>query len=77
MVPEEPTLAPSSLNCTPATPTLSEEVAARVTEEPETVPPFKGAVSETDGALVSEAVATEKITVASPEIFPAVSLHLT
>ena len=48
----EPTFAPSSLNCTPTTPTLSEAVAATLAV-PETVAPAVGLVSPTDGAVVS------------------------
>ena len=48
-----PTLVPSTLNCTPTTPILSEAVAESVTLAPETVAPFVGAVSETVGAVVS------------------------
>ena len=49
----EPMLVPSTLNCTFATATLSEAVAVRVTDDPETVAPLDGAVSETDGGVVS------------------------
>ena len=45
-------VAPSTLNCTPATPTLSEAVAVRVTV-PDTVAPLAGAVRLTVGAVVS------------------------
>ena len=48
-------VVPSSLNCTPETPTLSDALADTVTEEPETVVPFAGAVTETVGAWVSGA----------------------
>src|SRR2546422_9537944 len=48
-----PRLAPSSLNCTPTTPTLSEAVADTVTALPETVAPLTGAVIETVGGVVS------------------------
>ena len=48
-----PRLTPSSLNWTPVTPTLSAALAETATEEPLTVEPADGAVSETDGALVS------------------------
>src|SRR2546430_2829543 len=48
-----PTLFRSSiLNCTPATPTLSEAVALSVTVA-DTVAPFKGAVMFTAGGVVS------------------------
>ena len=48
-----PRLTPSSLNCTPTTPTLSEAVADSVTAAPETVDPALGAVMETAGGVVS------------------------
>ena len=48
-----PRLLPSSLNCTPVTPTLSDALAETVTEEPETVALLLGAVSETVGGLLS------------------------
>jgi len=41
------------LNCTPATPTLSEALAETIKDEPETVAPFAGAVREMVGAVVS------------------------
>ena len=47
-----PRLAPSSLNCTPTTPTLSLALAETVIV-PETVAPADGAVRETDGGVVS------------------------
>lgn len=47
-----PRLAPSSLNCTPTTPTLSEAVAARETE-PLMVEPVVGEVIEIVGVVVS------------------------
>ena len=49
----EPILVPSTLNCTLATATLSEAVAVRVTDEPPTVAPLDGTVSETVGGVVS------------------------
>ena len=48
-----PRLAPSSLNCTPTTPTLSLASAETATDEPVTVALFAGAVSETVGEVVS------------------------
>src|SRR2546421_5792388 len=53
MVSSAPRLLPSSLNCTPATPTLSDALAETVTEEPESVALLLGAVSETVGGLLS------------------------
>ena len=47
-----PRFAPSSLNCTPETPTLSEAEAATVTV-PLTVLPAEGEVTETEGGVVS------------------------
>src|SRR5262249_57145350 len=47
-----PRAAPSSRNCTPVTPTLSEALAATVTV-PDTVAPFDGAVRLTAGGVVS------------------------
>lgn len=49
----EPKLVLSIWNCTLWMPTLSDAVAVSVTEEPETVAPLAGAVSETDGGVVS------------------------
>src|SRR2546421_9221522 len=48
-----PRLAPSSLNCNPTTPTLSEALADTITDEPETVALFAGAVMVTVGGVVS------------------------
>ena len=47
-----PTLAPSTLSCTPTTPTLSVAFAATATV-PETVVPAAGVVMETAGGTVS------------------------
>src|SRR5207245_11134268 len=52
-----PRLAPSSLNCTPTTPTLSAAAAETVTVF-ETVAPASGALIETVGGVVSEAADT-------------------
>src|SRR4051812_36211021 len=52
LVSSAPRLAPSSLNCTPKTPTLSFAFAVTETTA-ETVAPFVGAVSETVGGVVS------------------------
>ena len=52
LVSSAPMLAPSTLNCTPTTPTLSDASAAALTD-PETVAPAAGLVSATDGAAVS------------------------
>src|SRR5439155_10339763 len=48
-----PRLAPSTLNCTPTTPTLSLAVAETVTAVPDTVAPVAGAVIETVGGVGS------------------------
>src|SRR5437899_58308 len=58
-----PRFAPSSLNCTPATPMLSEALAVTLTV-PETVAPPTGAVTETDGGVVS----FETVTVTAAEV---------
>jgi len=47
-----PKFAPSNLNCTPTTPTLSEALAVTVIV-PDTVAPLLGAVMDTVGAVVS------------------------
>src|SRR3989442_1790108 len=54
-----PRLAPSSLNCTPTTPTLSVALAETVIV-PETVAPATGAVSATVGGVVSGGAAVLK-----------------
>jgi hypothetical protein len=45
---------PSSLNCTPATPTLSDAAADTATVLPETVEPPAGVLSVTVGPVVSD-----------------------
>src|SRR2546427_1948915 len=57
-----PRVTPSSLNCTPATPTLSEAEANTVTAGPETVAPVAGALSETVGGVVSGDAVRENCT---------------
>src|SRR6185503_5124075 len=52
VVSSAPRFAPSSLNCTPATPTLSFAFAATLTV-PEIVTPVAGAESATVGSVVS------------------------
>ena len=52
-----PRLAPSSLNCTPVTPTLS-DAFAETAIVPLTFEPAAGAVSATAGAVVSGAGGT-------------------
>ena len=61
-----PRLAPSSLNCTRMTPTLSEAVADTVTTVPDTVVPLAGAVRDTVGGAASDVPG-------APEITPAVA----
>src|SRR5438445_4522135 len=65
-----PRLVPSSLNCTPATPTLSEALADTVTV-PVTVAPLAGAVKETAGGVVSFATVT--LTAAAVAALPVAS----
>src|SRR5262249_53476950 len=65
-----PRAAPSSLNCTPATPTLSEAAADTVTELPETVAFDAGAEMETVGATAS---ATVIVAAALVAVLPAAS----
>src|SRR3990167_8328475 len=60
VVSSAPTLAPSTLNCTPTTPTLSDALAEMVTV-PETVAPSAGAVRETVGLVVSPPVVTSTL----------------
>ncbi len=67
-----PRLAPSSRNCTPATPTLSEALAETVTV-PETVAPAAGAVIETVGGTESGARVVALAVAESAETFPAAS----
>src|SRR3989344_7450782 len=57
VVSSAPTLVPSTLNCTPVTPTLSEAFADRVTVL-ETVELAAGAVREMAGLVVSPPVVT-------------------
>ncbi|OLE66802.1 MAG: hypothetical protein AUG09_05650 [Acidobacteria bacterium 13_1_20CM_2_68_7] len=58
----EPRLEPSTRNCTPATPTLSEAEALTVVV-PETVAPDAGALMLTVGGVVSGGGALETVTV--------------
>ncbi len=68
-----PRFAPSSWNCTLATPTLS--LAFAVTETvPLTVAPLAGAVIETVGGVVSAMLLTFTATPALVVVFPAASL---
>src|SRR5437899_1048375 len=65
-----PRFAPSILNCTPTTPTLSDAVAVIVVV-PETVAPLAGAVTLTVGDVVSFETVT--VTAADVVVFPAAS----
>src|SRR5438128_618925 len=68
-----PRLAPSSLNCTPATPTLSVAVAETVTV-PATEAPAAGAVIDTVGGVVSgTGLFTVTLTAAEVVVLPAAS----
>src|SRR5262249_7090075 len=57
VVSSAPRFAPSSLNCTPATPTLSDAEAETVML-PVTAAPFAGALIETVGGVVSSGPST-------------------
>ena len=57
-----PRFAPSNLNCTPTTPTLSEALAETVTV-PETVAPFCGAAMETVGRMTSTPACVVALTI--------------
>ena len=65
MVTSAPRLAPSSLNCTPTTPTLSVAVAETVTV-PATVAPAAGAVIETAGGVASFTTVNTLVLLAVP-----------
>ena len=64
-----PKFTPSSLNCTPVTPTPSVAVAVTVTAPPLTNEPFAGAVIDTVGGVLS--IVTERVAVA---VFPVASV---
>ncbi len=70
VVSSAPTLTPSTLNCTPTTPTASEAVAVTVTE-PDTEAPAAGAVTDTAGAVTS--LPTVTVTPAEVALLPAAS----
>ena len=70
-----PALAPSSWNCTLATPTLSEAVAVTLTV-PDTVAPLAGAVIDTVGAVVSVVLLTVTVTLALVVELPAPSFAM-
>src|SRR5438094_2672169 len=83
LVTSAPRLAPSSLNWTPATPTLSEASAVTVTV-PATVEPAVGAVIETVGGggvevqapWKAHAVAASRASMSAPRSFPSVPAFL-
>src|SRR6266853_1869126 len=71
LVSSAPTLAPSILNCTPTTPTLSEAPAVTVTV-PDTVWPLPGEVMLTLGGVVSGGGgggALDTVTVTALEVY--------
>src|SRR5438552_4087738 len=70
VVSSAPTFAPSSRNCTPTTPTLSDALAVIVVV-PLTVAPPTGAVTLTVGAVVS--LKTVTVTAAAVVVLPAAS----
>ena len=68
-----PRLAPSSMNCTPATVTLSVAFADTTTAAPETVAPTAGAVIVTAGGAASEATVLSTWTIVATDGTPFVS----
>jgi hypothetical protein len=74
VVSSAPRLAPSSLNCTPTIPMLSEAFALTATEDPDTVAPDVGAVIETVGEMMSMATTVVALTLEDcAELLPAAS----
>ena len=71
-----PRLEPFNLNCTPATPALSDALAETATV-PETVAPAPGAVSATAGALVSGAAVVVNVSCGDTVRFPHASREAT
>ena len=67
LVSSAPTAAPSTRNCTPETPTLSDASADRVTSAP-TVAPLAGAVNVTDGGAVSALLTVTLIEEETPRL---------
>src|SRR5260221_10449981 len=65
LVSSTPRLLPSTRNCTPATPTLSDAVALTVVV-PDTVAPFAGELMLTLGAVVS---VFDTVTVTADDVF--------
>src|SRR5213594_2144150 len=76
VVTSAPRFAPSSLNCTPTTPTLSVALAETVTV-PATVEPAAGAVMDTVGGVVSGNAAVVNVKSAETARFPAASRDFT
>ena len=70
----EPTLVASTLNWTLETETSSAALAESVTEEPETVAPMAGAVTDTVGAVVSWTVTVKEAFVVLPALSDAVQV---
>ncbi len=67
VVSSAPTLTPSILNCTPATPTLSEALAVKLVV-PKTVAPGAGDVMLTVGGVVSAGDPLDTVTVTGSEV---------
>src|SRR5437667_405763 len=72
VVTSAPRFTPSSLNCTPTTPTLSLALAVTVVD-PETVAPSTGAVIATLGGVVSPPLLTMMLTGGDVFALPAAS----
>src|SRR2546427_7456387 len=75
VVTSAPRFAPSSLNCTPATPTLSDAVAETVIV-PETAAPLLGLVSDTVGATLSTVTVTALDVVRFPAASRAIAVRV-
>src|SRR5207244_136656 len=67
-------LIPSTMNCTPATPTVSVAVADTITFAPATVAPLAGAVIVATGIVVSRTVIVNEASIVLPRVSPAVQL---
>src|SRR5260221_411940 len=59
---------PSTMNCTPATPTVSAAFADTVTFAPDTIAPFAGAVIVTVGNVVSRTVTVNDASIELPRV---------
>src|SRR3989442_15567890 len=64
-------LIPSTMNCTPATPTVSVAVAETITFAPATVAPLAGAVIVVTGIVVSRTVIVNEASIVLPRVSPA------